>query len=72
MHRIGLIRKDLIIKPDITRIDFIKSNFTPKTKKQLQRLLGVINWFRPFIMHFSDKISTITDKLKGNKKFVWN
>ncbi|ORD98876.1 hypothetical protein A0H76_1799 [Hepatospora eriocheir] len=23
-------------------------------------------------MHFSDKISTITDKLKGSKKFVWN
>lgn len=72
MHRISLIRKDLIIKPDITKIDFIKSNFTPKTKKQLQRLLGAINWFRPFIMHFSDKISTITDKLKGSKKFVWS
>ncbi|ORD97006.1 RTL1 [Hepatospora eriocheir] len=23
-------------------------------------------------MHFSDKISTITDKLKGSKKFVWS
>ncbi|KAG0416767.1 Transposon Ty3-G Gag-Pol polyprotein, partial [Dictyocoela roeselum] len=36
------------IKPNTTKLD----NFVmkvPKTKKQLQRVLGLVNWFRPFI-----------------------
>lgn len=42
----------------------------PKTKKDLQRLLGIINWFRPFIRNLSQKLSEITDLLK-EKVFVW-
>lgn len=42
----------------------------PKNKKGLQRLIGTINWARPFIPNLSNKMSLLTDKLK-NEKFTW-
>ncbi|KAG0435920.1 Transposon Tf2-6 polyprotein, partial [Dictyocoela muelleri] len=43
----------------------------PKTKKQLQRLIGLLNWYRPYIKNLSNKILKLTDKLRGNKAFEW-
>lgn len=38
-----------------------------KTKKELQRLLGTLNWYRNFVENFSTKISPITDILHTDK-----
>jgi hypothetical protein len=39
-----------------------------KNKKGLQKLIGYIYWFRPFIKDLSLKISSITDKTKAKNK----
>ncbi|KAG0435849.1 Transposon Ty3-G Gag-Pol polyprotein [Dictyocoela muelleri] len=43
----------------------------PTTKKKLQKLLGTINWFRPFIAGLSSMMIPITEKLKY-EKISWN
>ncbi|KAG0437535.1 Retrovirus-related Pol polyprotein from transposon 17.6 [Dictyocoela muelleri] len=58
--------------PRIDKLELYKKNNIPKTKRQLQKLLGILNWFRPFIVNLSLKILFLTDKLKGNStKIVW-
>ncbi|KAG0431380.1 Retrovirus-related Pol polyprotein from transposon [Dictyocoela muelleri] len=43
-----------------------------KTKRDIQRLIGILNWYRIFIPNLSNRISKITDMLKiENKKFKW-
>ncbi|KAG0432915.1 Retrovirus-related Pol polyprotein from transposon [Dictyocoela muelleri] len=36
------------IQPNITKITDMTFN-KPKTKKQLQKILGLLNWYRPFV-----------------------
>ncbi|ORD99169.1 POL3 [Hepatospora eriocheir] len=60
------------IKPDTKRVDRIKAKVNQRTKRQLQQLLGALNWFRPFVIGFSDKLSEVTDKLKLKDRFKWN
>ncbi|KAG0439306.1 Transposon Tf2-9 polyprotein [Dictyocoela muelleri] len=57
-------------RPDISRlIPFEK--LIPSTKKKLQRLLGILNWYRPYIHNLSHKTIELTEKLKDGKKFKW-
>lgn len=41
------------IKADISRINKLKNIRTPKSKKDIQKLLGFINRFRPYIPSLS-------------------
>ncbi|MGL4848965.1 MAG: RNase H-like domain-containing protein, partial [Clostridium sp.] len=41
-------------------------------RKQLMKLLGVINWFRDHIPNLSVSLSCISNKLSGKRKFVWS
>ncbi|KAG0416667.1 Retrovirus-related Pol polyprotein from transposon opus, partial [Dictyocoela roeselum] len=43
-----------------------------KTKRQLQRLLGVLNWYRPYLINLSIKIMKLAVKLKGKSNFKWD
>lgn len=44
-----------------------------KNKKQLQKLLGIINWYRPFISNLSSKISHLYEKLNNkNSNYILN
>ncbi|KAM5551791.1 hypothetical protein ABKV19_026575, partial [Rosa sericea] len=45
----------------------------PRTKKELQRLLGKINFLRRFISNSAGKIQPFSPllKLQGQKEFVW-
>ena len=51
------------IRPDISRIEKFKMPEIT-TKRQLQRLLGLINWFRPFVSNVSKKLNPLYDKLQ--------
>ncbi|KAG0435609.1 Transposon Ty3-G Gag-Pol polyprotein [Dictyocoela muelleri] len=44
----------------------------PKTKKNLQRLLGKVNWYRQFIPNISKKLQNLYSKLstKSNKIYI--
>ena len=69
---LGHIISENGIKPDIERIKDLKGFNSPRNKKQLQKLIGTINWFRPFINNLSNKLSPITKKLKISQEFTWS
>lgn len=52
-------------RPDPNRLENFRSWEIPKTRKQLQKLLGKINWYRPFIRDISSKLAPFYEKLKG-------
>ncbi|KAG0440651.1 Retrovirus-related Pol polyprotein from transposon 17.6 [Dictyocoela muelleri] len=58
------------IKPLTSKIDGLKI-IPPKTKKQLEKILGLINWFRPFIENLSEMTCNLYDKLKSNGNKIW-
>ncbi|KAG0440563.1 Transposon Tf2-9 polyprotein [Dictyocoela muelleri] len=59
------------ITPVIAKLDSYEC-FKPKTKKQLQKLLGFINWFRPFVKELSILTANLYEKLKSRgNKVIW-
>eukprot|EP00477_Mikrocytos_mackini_P000180 GAHX01000190.1.p1 GENE.GAHX01000190.1~~GAHX01000190.1.p1 ORF type:complete len:526 (+),score=71.90 GAHX01000190.1:1842-3419(+) len=58
------------ILPDISRVSSIE-NFTPKTKKQIRKVVGFLQWFRNFIPQLSKRIHSITEKTKADTTFSW-
>ncbi|KAG0433987.1 Retrovirus-related Pol polyprotein from transposon 17.6, partial [Dictyocoela muelleri] len=56
------------ITPCLSKLESYE-NFRPRSKKQLQRLLGFINWFRAFVPNLSILTAEMYEKLKikGNK-----
>jgi len=57
-------------KPDMSRLEAFSEWKIPKTRLQLQRLLGRIGWYRPFIRNSSHLLASLYDKLKGNNRKV--
>ncbi|KAG0441169.1 Transposon Ty3-I Gag-Pol polyprotein [Dictyocoela muelleri] len=53
------------IQPNITKITDMTFK-KPKTKKQLQKILGLLNWYRPFVKSLSIKLYDLNSLL--NKK----
>lgn len=51
---------------ELKKFEFVR----PNTKKQLQRILGFVNYFRPFIKNLSSKLTTFNSKLKRNNKNI--
>ena len=63
------------IQPLERGIENLKKCIHPKNVKQLQKLLGCINWLRPFIKDLSIRILPLTDLLKNkqsNSPIHWN
>lgn len=56
--------------PDQNKIKNFRKWQIPQTRKQLQRLLGSINWYRPFLRNVSLKLGPLYDLLKGNKRKI--
>ncbi|BFY99110.1 hypothetical protein BsWGS_02150 [Bradybaena similaris] len=66
------IRKGIIATDDsiVTKILKIES---PKTKKHVQSLLGLLNYYAKFIPCFADKTSMLSSLLKKeNRKVIWS
>lgn len=57
------------IGANISKIEGLKLEKVT-TRKRLQSLLGVLNWYRPFIPAISTKLSEIYDLLKGGNKKI--
>jgi hypothetical protein len=51
----------------------VKTMVPPTTKKELQQLIGKINFVRRFISNLSGRIETFMElvKIKANDKFRW-
>ena len=64
---LGMIIREGIIEPDLSRLQKLDFKI-PKTRRQLQQILGLLNWYRPFLKQMSGRIIDITERLK-NKNY---
>ena len=62
------------IKPDPMKTEKILNLTTPKTKKDVREVCGLINYYRKFIPFFSHKIAPLTSLLKKENPnhVIWN
>ncbi|KAG0437688.1 Transposon Tf2-11 polyprotein [Dictyocoela muelleri] len=54
-----MVRTDRIL----VDLNHLKHDKTPKTKRELQKLLGKINWYRKFIPNITEKLKHLYNKL---------
>lgn len=59
------------VKPDTEQVRATLKLAEPKDKKQLQRILGMINYLREFIPNMADLTSCIRELLKNEVMFSW-
>lgn len=71
MNFLGHVISSMGLQPEVSRVIAMESFEAPKTKKQLLKLLGTINWFRPFIKNLSKKITPLTNKTRKDCNFNW-
>ncbi|KAG0420206.1 Retrovirus-related Pol polyprotein from transposon, partial [Dictyocoela roeselum] len=57
------------IKPEITKLENINIDQID-TRKKLERFLGFVNWFRPYVRNLSTKTASLYDKLKKEPKRI--
>ncbi|KAG0442389.1 Transposon Ty3-G Gag-Pol polyprotein [Dictyocoela muelleri] len=67
---LGHIISELRMKPDTRTIRKI-IDIKHKNLKSIQRILGVINWYRPFVPQISQKTLFLRKKLQKEKDFSW-
>ncbi|KAI5179553.1 hypothetical protein NEOKW01_0016 [Nematocida sp. AWRm80] len=67
VNYLGNIVSEKGIRADISAIQKMQQSGPPRTVKELMQLIGTINWLRPYIPRLSQRISKLTDKLKGGE-----
>lgn len=60
------------VSSDPNRVKAIISMPEPKSKKELQRYLGMVNYLRSFIPNLAEKTEPLRQLLKNDIEFVWN
>lgn len=70
---LGFVLGHGVIRPQVSKIEAIKSAGRPQTKKQVWSFLGLSGWYRRFIPNFSARAATLTTLIKKDKpnKVVW-
>jgi len=59
------------VKPIKAKVEAIEKFPTPRTKKELQRFLGMAGYYRKFCPNFSDIACPLTGLLSKNVKYIW-
>ena len=57
--------------PPLCKVEAIANIPRPEKKRELQRFLGMIGYYRRFVTNFSDVTAPLTELLKKCKKFEW-
>ncbi|XP_065426955.1 uncharacterized protein LOC135976185 [Chrysemys picta bellii] len=62
------------ISPDPLKVEAIVKWPVPQTKRQVQSFIGLANYYRRFVVGFSDVVSPITDLCKKHQpnKVIWS
>lgn len=58
-------------EPDPEQLSKIQEAKNPRTRKQVRKYFGLINWLREFIPNFAQITAPLTALLAGNKKIEW-
>ena len=68
---LGYIISEAGMAMDVKRAEAIEKMESPKNKKQLQALLGAINYYRTFIENLAKIAEPLYQLLRKNVKFKW-
>ena len=60
------------ISVDESKVEVITTFPTPKNTQQLRSFLGIANYYKKFIKHYSIKTAHLRSLLKRDAKFIWN
>lgn len=55
----------------MSKVQAINQVSEPNSKKELQRFLGMVGYYRAFVPNFSQVAAPLTDCLKGGRKAPW-
>lgn len=59
------------LRPDPAKFEVIKNWPTPKTVKEVQSFLGLVNYYRRFVKHFAAIAKPLYNLTKTDKTFEW-
>ena len=59
------------VQSDSKRVNKLKEPI-PKTKNDIKKVLGVLQWFRPFVKNLSVETKFLTEMLKKTNRVHWN
>ena len=69
---LGYLVTDEGILPNPAKYKILKDWPIPNSIKQLRKFTGLANWFRRFLVNFSEKMAPLYEVLKGkDPKFFW-
>ncbi|MCP4254324.1 MAG: DDE-type integrase/transposase/recombinase, partial [Candidatus Scalindua sp.] len=60
------------VLPPNAKVESILSFPTPSSKREIQRYMGMIGYYRRFIINFSELTAPLTDLLRKDTKFSWS
>ena len=60
------------ISPPSDRIELLKDYPVPRNRKELQRALGMFNWFRKYIPNYSVLSGPLHKLLKKGAQYIWS
>lgn len=77
INYLGYIIGEGGIRTNPDKISSIVNYPTPKTVREVRRLIGLANWYRRFVQDFATIVAPLTNlirtgKKNKNKKFVWD
>ena len=70
MKYLGHLISEDGVRPDITRVQLFE-NFVPDNRKSVMKILGFVNWYRPYFKNATKSTMFLSDKTKKNIKFSW-
>ena len=59
------------LSPDLNKVKLIQEWPTPKNQKELQSLLGTVNYLSRFLIFLSDLRAPLQSLLKKDSEFIW-
>ena len=71
MEFLGFTVSDKGISISPSKMEAIKRIAPPSNRKSLQKLIGLVQYFRRYIPNFSTKIASMRQLLKKDQKFLW-
>jgi len=60
------------VRPVEAKVEAIQNLPSPKNRREVQRYLGMVGYYRKFCKNFADIVLPLTDLTKQNMPFVWS